>query len=131
MRLRKFLGVLDEALIADAIHFAELGTTGKVRVFVSGRRLRKDDIMRRAAARFEKLGMTNSTERHGILLYFVPLDCRFAIFGDRGIHERCGDVYWKQLSTRIGECLQREEFTEAVVHAVREIGKLLGLHFPR
>lgn len=130
MRLKKFLNKLDEAVITEAIHSVELDTTGKIRVFVSGRPLRKDDIMHRAAMRFKRLGLADSGQQ-GILLYFVPLDHRFAIFGGSNIHEHCGNTYWSQLTQRIEEFLQREEFTQAVTHAIQECGKLLVFHFPR
>jgi uncharacterized membrane protein len=130
MKLRHFLNELDEIAIADAIQSAEQHTTGRIRVFVSGRHLRHDNIMHRAIARFKKLGLTDSGEQPGILLYLVPLDRRFAILAGHDIYEHCGNTCWTQLALKVEEFLQREQFNRAVLHAVQEFGKLLAQKFP-
>ncbi|PWU05850.1 MAG: hypothetical protein C5B47_08400 [Verrucomicrobia bacterium] len=130
MRLRTFLSKLDETTIVDAIRSIEMGTIGRVRVFVSGRRLLKDDIMYRASRRFKKLGLSGFERQHGILLYFLPLERRFAILAGHSVHECCGEMCWRQLASKIEEFLKQEQFNHAVLHAVQESGKLLIRHFP-
>ncbi len=131
MRLKTFLNKLDETTITHAIRSIEIDTIGRVRVFVSGRRLRKDDIMHRANRRFRRMGLTWFERQHGILLYFLPLERRFAILAGRSIHERCGETCWKQLVSRVEEFLKQEQFHQAILHAIQESGKLLVGYFPR
>jgi uncharacterized membrane protein len=90
-----------------------------------------DRVIDRAAARFEKLGMTATRDRNAVLLYFVPRAHRFAIVGDKGIHEKCGDAFWRDVASAIGEKLKEGHFTEAVVDAIGKAADVLARYFPR
>ena len=54
----------------------------------------------------------------------------FAVIGDRGVHERCGDSFWTELTGAMVGYFKRGEFTEGVVHGVERAGALLAAHFP-
>jgi uncharacterized membrane protein len=130
MKHRDFTHKLDERRVVQAIGEAERKTSGEIRVFVSRRPLGSDSVIERAARQFEKLGMTRTRERNGILLYFVPREQRFAVIGDEGIHARCGQDFWEHMAEEIGRELASGHFTQAVVGAVREAGEALARHFP-
>jgi uncharacterized membrane protein len=131
MKPAEFLQKLDDDRVAQAIADAEGVTSGEIRVFVTERDLGKDDVLTRATARFEKLGMTKTRERNAVLLYFAPLAQKYAIIGDRGIHEQCGQPFWDEVAAEMGRLLKNEQFTEAVVGAVKKVGDVLARHFPR
>ncbi len=131
MKPRHFLDQLDDARVMAAIEAAERRTSGEIRVFVSRRRLGADDVVARAAKRFTKLGMTATGERNGVLLYFVPLDQRFAVIGDAGIHARCGEEFWGAIAAELRGHLAKGQFTEGVVAAIARCGEALAGHFPR
>src|SRR6478735_8390324 len=59
-----FLSQLDEAAVAQAIQQAESRTSGEIRVFVTTRQVEADDVIDRAASRFEKLGMSATRDRN-------------------------------------------------------------------
>jgi uncharacterized membrane protein len=128
MKTPAFIAQLDEVRIFAEIAKAEAGTSGEIRVFVSSRRV--DDPVAQAEEHFEKLGMTKTRHRNGVLLYFAPATRKFAVVGDRGIHEKCGEAFWKELIDEVRPLLQAEHFTEAVTHAVRQAGVQLARHFP-
>ena len=129
MKPAEFISKLDEGRVIAAIADTERRTSGEVRVFISSRSI--DDPLARARQRFEKLGMTRTRERNGVLLYFAPRTRQFAICGDRGIHEKCGDAFWESTVSEVREHLQTGHFTEAIVQAVQKVGSLLAEHFPR
>lgn len=128
MKTHEFINRLDEAKIVAEITEAEKNTSGEIRIFIS--RKKPDDALARARERFEKLGMTRTRHRNAVLIYFAPLVQKFAVVGDRDIHEKCGDAFWEETVTEIGAHLRSEHFTEAVQHAVRKVGALLAQHFP-
>jgi uncharacterized membrane protein len=130
MKPRDFLNQLDDARVVEAIMAAERRTSGEIRVFVSGRKLGSDEVVARAAARFEKLGMMATRERNGVLLYFVPRERKYAVIGDRGIHEKCGPDFWREIATGLHVRLVRGEFTEGVVEAIERAGEALARYFP-
>jgi uncharacterized membrane protein len=131
MRPADFLQKLDDAAIAEAIQAAERQTSGEIRVFVTSRNVRGDSVVKQAAARFEKLGMTATRDRNAVLLYFVPRAHQFAIIGDRGIHEKCGETFWQDVALNIHEKFMTGHFTDAIVGAIKTTGEVLARYFPR
>lgn len=130
MNAREFLHQIDDTRIVEAIKAAELRTSGEIRVFVSHRK-RKAPVLERAAARFEKLGMSATQNRNAVLLYLAPRDREFAIVGDKGIHEKCGPGFWVSVSQEIQEHFRRGNYTEGLLAAIDRAGDLLAQHFSR
>jgi uncharacterized membrane protein len=128
METREFLDQLDDPRIVAAIRDAEGRTTGEIRVFVTARAV--TDPLTPAKLRFEKLGMAKTREHNAVLLYFAPETRRFAVVGDRGIHEKCDPAFWAETVAEIGAQLRSERFTDAVVLGVRKVGDLLARYFP-
>lgn len=131
MKTKDFLAHLDDARVVAAIEAAERRTSGEIRVFVSRAAGGAGDVMARAAARFERLGMTATAERNGVLFYFEPRAQRFAVIGDAGIHARCGAEFWEAVAAELRAGLARGEFTAAVVAAIERAGAALAEFFPR
>ena len=129
MRTKEFLGRLDHARIVQAIKNAEARTSGEVRVFLQRGEI--TDPMAAARAQFTKLGMTRTRERNGVLIFVAPRSQKFAVVGDEGIHQRCGDAFWQQLVASMQERFRTENFTDALVHAIDRAGQLLSAEFPK
>jgi uncharacterized membrane protein len=127
--MRKFLSKLDSDRIVAAIADAEKRSSGEIRVHITRRK--PDNLEERARRRFEKLGMTRTAERNAVLFYVAPNLRRFQILGDSGIHEKCGDVFWKETAAGMEEHFRRGEFTEGLVHGIAKAGAILAEHFPR
>ena len=129
MRTREFLGKLDHDRIAKAIATAEATTSGEIRVFIQ--RGNVADAVSEARAQFERLGMTQTRERNAVLIFVAPRAQKFAVIGDRGVYEKCGQPFWEALTQAMRPHFEAQHFTDAIVHAVREAGSLLAQHFPR
>ena len=127
--MRKFLSKLDSDRIVAAIADAEKRSSGEIRVHITRRK--PDNLEERARRRFELLGMTRTAERNGVLFYVAPNLRRFQILGDSGIHEKCGDSFWKETAAGMEEHFRRGEFTEGLIHGIAKAGALLAEHFPR
>jgi uncharacterized membrane protein len=123
-----FFSKLDNNRIVAAIGDAERRSSGEIRVHVTNRK--PDDLEARARRRFELLGMTNTAERNGVLFYIAPAVRRFQIVGDAGIHEKCGDDFWKEVAAAMEESFRRGEFTEGIIRGIGKVGDVLELHFP-
>ena len=129
MRTKQFLENLEHDRIAKAIAAAEAKTSGEIRVFIQ--RGEVTDAIAAARERFEALGMTQTAERNAVLIFIAPRAQKFAVIGDKGIHEKCGDSFWQVLTAAMRGHFQAQNFTDAVVHAIAETGGLLARHFPR
>ena len=84
-----------------------------------------------AQEKFHKLGMQATKERNGVLIFVLPRARKFAVIGDEGVHQKCGDEFWQQLVARMRAHFQKENFTDALVEAIEEAGNLLARHFPK
>lgn len=115
--------------IVQAIAAAEAKSSAEIRVHVT-RRVPKD-LEQRAVRRFHKLGMTNTAERNGVLVYIAPRARQFRIVGDVAIHAKCGDAFWKDVAAAMEGHFRKGEFTEGVVRGVERLGEELAKHFPR
>jgi uncharacterized membrane protein len=130
MRTKEFLSQLDHGRIVNAIKEAEARTSGEIRVYVQRGELAGDPVVA-AQEKFHKLGMQATKERNGVLIFVAPRARKFAVIGDEGVHQKCGDEFWKELVERMRAHFQKENFTDALVEAIEEAGKLLARHFPK
>ncbi|MEO6994332.1 MAG: TPM domain-containing protein [Lacunisphaera sp.] len=129
MHPKLFIDRLDDEKVVAAIAEAELSTSGEVRVCIAHRR--NADTMAAAQKCFLKMGMNRTRHRNAVLVYFAPHEQLFAICGDVGIHDQCGDQFWQDVTAQITPLLKAHQLTEAVVLAVRRIGEALSTYFPR
>jgi uncharacterized membrane protein len=65
-----------------------------------------------------------------VLVYLAPSTRAFAVIGDSGIHEHCGNDFWEDVAARMGARLREGEPTAALIAAVRTIGARLAEYFP-
>jgi uncharacterized membrane protein len=128
MHHEQFISELDEQRIVNAIAEVEKHTSGEIRVYVSHKE--RHDALEFAKKRFQELGMTRTTQRNAVLIYIVPRTRQFAVLGDIGIHQRCGDAFWKEIVSAMSRRMKERKFTEAITETIREIGAVLRRHFP-
>ena len=128
MHHREFISQIDDQRVVRAISEAEKKTSGEIRVYVSHKE--RHDALAFAKERFQELGMFRTKQRNAVLIYIVPRTKQFAVLGDLGIHEKCGDGFWKQVVSAMTPRMKDGKFTEAIVEAIRDIGAVLQQHFP-
>ena len=129
MKPDAFVKALDHDRIVAAIREAETRSRGEIRVHVAEGPV--DDARVAAQADFERLGMTQTAERNGVLILVAPESQAFAVVGDRGIDERCDAGFWATVVEAMREDLHAGRFTEGIVVAVKMVGDALARHFPR
>ena len=130
MRTHRFLSHLDHDRIAKAIKEAEARTSGQIRVYIQRGQLEGDALLL-AQKKFQKVGMDKTRERNAVLIFVAPRARKFAVIGDSGVHEKCGDQFWQRLVDSMRAHFKNEKFSQAIVEAVEETGKLLAQHFPK
>jgi uncharacterized membrane protein len=130
MRTKEFLARLDHERIVNAIRTAEGKTSGEIRVFIQRGEL-ATDALPLAEKKFVELGMQRTAERNAILILVAPRAQKFAIVGDEGVHQKCGDIFWARLVETMRAHFKRDAFTDALVEAIESAGHLLAEHFPR
>jgi uncharacterized membrane protein len=127
--VRAILSDDDLAAIARAVAEAEGLTSAEVRVHLD--HSCEGDALQQAIKVFERLGMHRTAARNGVLVYISVTDRKLAVIGDKGIHERVGEVYWQGLVAAVRERLRQQQSRNGLVFALAEVGRELGRHFPR
>jgi uncharacterized membrane protein len=129
MRTKEFISKLDHDRIVQAIRETEAKTSGEIRVYVQRGKL-DGDVLPAAQKRFHRLEMHKTAERNGVLIFVAPRAHKFAVIGDEGIHQKCGDPLWQSVVDKMRTHFRSERFSDAIVDAISEIGSVLASHFP-
>ena len=127
--VRALLSDEDLDAVARAVAEAEGHTSAEVRVHLD--HSCPGDALPRAIKVFERLGMHKTGARHGVLVYISVTDRKLAVVGDKGIHERVGEAYWQGLVDAVLLRMRQQQSRDGLVHALTEVGRTLGRHFPR
>jgi uncharacterized membrane protein len=130
MRTKEFLSKLEHDRIVQAIRDAESKSSGEIRIFIQRGNLTADPVII-AQNKFQRLGMYKTRERNGVLVFVAPRAHKFAVIGDKAIHEKCGEQFWQRVVDGMRVHFQKEKFSQALTEAINEVGKVLAAHFPR
>ena len=130
MRTKEFLSQLEHDRIVRAIREAESKTSGQIRVYIQRGKLNVDPVIA-AQKRFHRLGMHRTPERNAVLIFVAPRAHKFAVVGDKAIHEKCGDEFWQRVVDKMRGHFRNEKFSDALVDAIGDLGNALATHFPK
>jgi uncharacterized membrane protein len=114
--------------IVEAIKVAELNTSGEIRVHIEARC--KGDAYKRAKEVFEHLGMHATELKNGVLFYLAYQDKKFAILGDKGIHEKVSQQFWDEEKVLLLTYFKQQKYAEGLCLAIEQAGEKLKHHFP-
>lgn len=130
MRTREFLSKLEHDQIIQAIREAESKTSGEIRVLIQRGKLKSDPYVA-AQKNFHRLRMHKTREHNAVLIFVAPRVHKFAVIGDQAVHEKCGDQFWQRVVDKMRTHFQNENFTDALIDAVNEVGTVLAGQFPK
>jgi uncharacterized membrane protein len=128
MQQKEFLATLEKERIVDAIKHAEGETSGEIRVHVQPKA--GDDIRNVAERTFERLGMTKTALRNGVLLFIASEEQRFVILGDKGIDEKVPAGFWDDIAAKLTIRFKAGQYTDGIVDAIESAGEHLAKYFP-
>jgi uncharacterized membrane protein len=129
MHQKDLLNSLDKTAVVRAIEAAETACSGEIRVHIEPNCHGKD-VRFLAERTFERLGMTKTALRNGVLIFLAANEQQFAVIGDSGIHEKVGPAFWEDVAGHMTEAFRKGSFTQGVVDAVQQIGASLACHYP-
>ena len=130
MKQKEFLEKLDQDRIVKAIQDAEGQTSGEIRIHVQPKAT-GGDLYTVATKTFERLGMTKTALRNGVLLFIATEEQRFVILGDKGIDDKVPAGFWDEIAAKLTIRFKNGEFTDGIVEAIQAAGVHLGEYFPR
>ncbi len=121
--------------ITDTIRGSERQHGGEIRVAIeadlSVRALFSGQTPReRALEVFALLGVWDTQDRNGVLIYLCLADHDVEIVADCGLHAHISDTQWAEICSELERDCAAGRFGEGVCAAIRAAGQLIGGHFP-
>ncbi len=119
--------------ISNKIKEFETLTAGEICVSIKEKRKYsqlKKSIKEIAEEEFFRLGINNTRDKTGILIFLMLTDRQFHILADKGINEKVSDSTWDELKNQIQKFFLAGKFANGLIWGVEEVGKILALHFP-
>lgn len=130
MNQKEFLAALDQPRIVTAIGAAERETSGEIRIHIQPK-AKGGDARYVAERTFERLGMTKTALRNGVLLFIASEQSSFVILGDKGIDEKVPPGFWDEIAAKLTIRFRNSQFTDGIVDAITAAGEQLKAYFPR
>jgi len=123
------------ARIEDAVRESERTHRGELRFVAEGDLdllpvLRGLTARERALEVFAGLGVWDTAENSGVLVYVQLVDHRIEIVADRGIAARVAQSEWDAVCRRMETAFRGGDYEGGALVGIREITALLARHFP-
>lgn len=133
--LRKILGEHERAALTKAVHAAEQGSSGQIRVVIEtslnlGRLLGKQCARERALEVFAHERVWDTALNNGVLLYLLCAERDAEIIADRGLNDKVSNLEWATICESLEHEVQTAGFATALTQAIERIGTLLRRAFP-
>ena len=125
---KTFFTSQEQDQIIESIRMAELNTSGEIRLHIEANC--EGDAYERAKVVFEQLGMHATEQKNGVLFYLAYANQRFAILGDKGIHEKVSQQFWDEEKELLVSYFKQQKFAEGLCLAIAQAGDKLKQHFP-
>ena len=118
----------EKSHILEAIQEAEKNTSGEIRVHLDYKA--RGPVYGHAQKVFQRIGMTKTAQRNGVLIYLATHDKKFAVLGDVGINEKVPDGFWNDVVGIMQAHFKLDKFAEGISEAALRIGEKLKAYFP-
>ena len=125
---KNFFSEAEQQEIVEAIKQAELNTSGEIRVHIEP--TCDGDAYDRAKTVFESLGMHATELKNGVLFYVAYKSKKFAILGDKGIHEKVSQHFWDKEKELLLAHFKEDKYAIGLCKAIGDAGTKLKEHFP-
>lgn len=119
--------------ISNKIKETEKITSGEIRVAIKGKipfLKRNKDIKDLATEEFYKLGMADTRDKTGILIYVLLSQRKFYILADYGINEKVSQAKWDTIRNEMAAEFKKGNYLNGILITLDKVGKILEEHFP-
>lgn len=79
---------------------------------------------------FGRLGVWDTEQNNGVLIYILMADRDVEIVADRGIASRVTQAEWDAVCRQVEDAFRRGDFAAGSIAGVHGVGRLLKQHFP-
>ena len=121
--------------LAQHVAASERRHTGEVRIYVEAglplSYLWRDATPRaRAIAMFGKLGVWDTEQNNGVLIYLLLAEHAIEVVADRGVSRHVRPEQWQDVVQHMRDAFRAGDYEQGLVRAVDEVTAHLVKHFP-
>jgi len=121
--------------IEDAIRSSEKTHSGELQFVVEAALHPYEALLgktprQRAIELFSRLGIWDTEQNNGVLIYLLLADHDVEIVADRGIHKHIGDHGWDAICRDMETAFREGQFEAGMLLGIRQISEVLHTHFP-
>ena len=121
--------------LAAQVADSERRHTGEIRIYVeAGLPMsylwRGATARERAIAMFAKLGVWDTAENNGVLIYLLLAEHAIEIVADRGLNRHVTTAEWAAIADSMKDAFRSGDFEGGLLRAVDAVDALLVRHFP-
>lgn len=132
--LNKYLSEGDLNKIKDEVAKVELYTSGEIRLSLREKRSFWERLYQPhelAVKDFEKLGMTNTKDKTGIMIFIIFAEKYFDVLADEGIYAKIPDTAWNKLEAKLKDEFSQGSYLNGILHIIDKMGGVLSAEYPR
>jgi uncharacterized membrane protein len=119
--------------ISNKIKEMEKITSGEIRVAIKEDAPlldKKKDIVELATKEFYRLGMADTRDKTGILIYILLRKRKFHILADSGINEKVEQQIWNTIRDEMTDDFKSGNYLAGVISTLEKVGNILSTYFP-
>ena len=119
--------------IKSEIEKVEQTTSGQIRLSIREKRRFWEKLYKPhelAIKDFEKLGIANTKNKTGVLIFIIFNEKYYDILADEGINTKINDHVWQSIEEKIKEEFPKESYINGILHIVDKVGEILKQEFP-
>jgi uncharacterized membrane protein len=121
--------------LAASVAASERRHTGEIRIYVEAglpmSYLWRDATPReRAVAMFGKLGVWDTEQNNGVLIYLLLAEHAIEVVADRGLSRHIDHARWQEVVEHMAQAFRAGMFEAGLTRAIDEVSTLLVKHFP-
>lgn len=132
--IKKYLSKEELDSITNHIAEIERFTSGEIRICFKKNTAwaeRKLTSREMAVKEFHKLGMHNTKDKTGVLLYILFADRKFEVVADKGINDKISNEKWETIKNHLISEFKKGKYKAGIIKALDEIKEVLMNEFPR
>jgi len=121
------------ARIEQAVKSSERAHRGEIRFAIEGAlhlHALRLSTRQRAHQVFSELGVWDTAENSGVLIYVQLVDRRIEIVADRGIATKVAQAEWEAICRTMERSFKQNQFEAGALEAIQAVTAILARHFP-
>ena len=88
-------------------------------------------LKKKAHKLFLKYGLDKTRDRNAVLILMAEKDREFLIYGDKGIHEKVGELFWDSVKEDMLELFKQNNIVGGLSLGLSLLAEIFVAHFPK